>query len=736
MQASRNNRLDNRNLLCGTSERILPKITGAIVLLVLGSVSALSHTTFTSDGTPADVQRLHDSPNCVDGDTIIIPAGTYSWSTGIVLTKAVTLRGASMWSGGSGAPLVGGSQIQDNLTTAGNLITLHTGTGAHVTLSQLALIPKNAASYNNQHVYIEDGPTGSLVPLVHDCYFETGTDGTNRSIDWRASGGVCWNCHFWSHQQDNSGIRIEGGSLPWQSRSTYGVLDANGVHNVYIEDCVFTDIYLQALDFDQWARVVVRHNTFSNSAVVTHGDTDQGIDGSGGRQTELYDNTFTFTLGANGGASQDKNGYPLNLNYWWYCRGGTFVSFNNVLPDIQSQWWGTKASYILIIQKLRRSAGTYGCWDRGYPAPFQPGWGSDGTTVQGNSGLKMVLDPIYVWSNRGGSNSNTCSVQDYSTDECGHNLSDSNYIVANREYYQNITRPNYTPYTYPHPLRNGDSPTPTPTPTPSSTVSPTPTPKASATPTPKASATPTPSPSATPKPTPTPTPKPTPTATPSPTPKQTASPTQAPIPVTPKFIQGAYSVPQTPQKVVTVTYKTTQAAGNLNVVVVGWNDTTAQIASVTDSNDSIYQLAAVPQHLNGAVSQAIYYAKNISGGANAVTVTFNVAAVYPDIRVLEYSGVDPVNPLDTSIGNTGNGWTSSTGFLTTTNSADLLVSANTVQTLTVGPSSNFSERLLTNPDGDIAQDQIVSSTGSHGSSTALTNPGGWVMQMVAFRTVK
>jgi hypothetical protein len=663
-----------------------------------------------------------------------------------VLTKAVTLQGAAMWSGGSGAPLVGGSQIQDNLTPAGNLITLHTSTGAHVTLSQLALIPKNAASYNNQHVYIEDGPAGSLVPLVHDCYFETGTDGTNRSIDWRASGGVCWNCHFWSHQQDNSGIRIEGGSLPWQSKSSYGVLDTGGVHNVYIEDCVFTDIYLQALDFDQWARVVVRHNTFSNSAVVTHGDTDQGIDGSGGRQTELYDNTFIFTLGANGGATPDKNGYPLNLNYWWYCRGGTFVSFNNVLPDITAQWLGSKATHTLIIQKLRRNAGTYACWDKGYPAPFQPGWGSDGTTVQGNSSLKMVLDPIYVWNNRGGNNSNTCTVEDYNPDDCGNNLSDSNYIVANREYYQNIARPNYTPYTYPHPLHSGVSPTATPTPT--SNVSPTPTPKSSPTPTPspsvsptptpKSSPTPTPSPSASPTPTPksTPTPTPSPTPKPSPTPTPTASASPAPISVTPKFIQGAYSVPQTPQKVVSVAYKATQVAGNLNVLVIGWNDTTAKIASVTDSKQSVYRLAAAPLYLNGALSQAIYYAKNISGGSNTVTVTFDVPAVYPDIRALEYAGVDPVNPLDASVGDAGNGWTSSSGFLNTSNAADLLVSANTVQTMTAGPSSNATQRLLTYPDGDIAEDRTVSSIGSHGSSTALINPGGWVMQMVAFRAAK
>ena len=34
---------------------------------------------------------------------------------------------------------------------------------------------------------------------------------------------------------------------------------------------------------------------------------------------------------------------------------------------------------------------------------------------------------------------------------------------------------------------------------------------------------------------------------------------------------------------VTVTYTAAQTAGDLNVVIVGWNDTTAQISSVTDT---------------------------------------------------------------------------------------------------------------------------------------------------------
>src|ERR1700736_3638573 len=41
---------------------------------------------------------------------------------------------------------------------------------------------------------------------------------------------------------------------------------------------------------------------------------------------------------------------------------------------------------------------------------------------------------------------------------------------------------------------------------------------------------------------------------------------------TPKFIQSNYAVPQTPQSMVQTQFSAAQTAGNLNAVIVGWND--------------------------------------------------------------------------------------------------------------------------------------------------------------------
>jgi hypothetical protein len=106
----------------------------------------------------------------------------------------------------------------------------------------------------------------------------------------------------------------------------------------------------------------------------------------------------------------------------------------------------------------------------------------------------------------------------------------------------------------------------------------------------------------------------------------------------------------------------------LNAVVVGWNDSSAQVSSVKDTVGNTYQLAIGPM-TTGLVSQSIYFAKNIrtaAPGINSVVVTFVTAAVAPDVRIMEYKGLDTTNPMDVVVGATGNSATSGSGTLATT----------------------------------------------------------------------
>jgi len=198
------------------------------------------------------------------------------------------------------------------------------------------------------------------------------------------------------------------------------------------------------------------------------------------------------------------------------------------------------------------------------------------------------------------------------------------------------------------------------------------------------------------------------------------------------FVQVAAATPQGSVTTVSVPYSHAQTAGNLNIVVVGWNDTSASVSSISDSAGNTYLLAIGPTTASGA-RQTIYYAKNIKGGSNTVTVNFSQAASSPDVRVLEYAGASTTSPLDVTAGASGSSTTANSGLATTTAANELIFAADTIATGTPGPGTGFTARIITQPDSDIAEDKIGSTAGTYSATAPVSPSGYWVMQMVTFK---
>ena len=203
-----------------------------------------------------------------------------------------------------------------------------------------------------------------------------------------------------------------------------------------------------------------------------------------------------------------------------------------------------------------------------------------------------------------------------------------------------------------------------------------------------------------------------------------------------KFVQVAAATPQSPTSSVTVKYPLTQTAGNLNLVVVGWNDSISVVQSVKDNLGNAYSLVIGPT-TGTALRQSIYYAKNIVGGRNTITVTFNRAAVYPDIRILEYKGLSTTAPLDVTArasGTSGSNTAVSSGSASTTSGSELIFGAGITSGVFSKAGSSFTAEVITR-DGDIAEDEIVSQKGSYSVTAVLGAYGSqyWVMQMVALK---
>lgn len=199
----------------------------------------------------------------------------------------------------------------------------------------------------------------------------------------------------------------------------------------------------------------------------------------------------------------------------------------------------------------------------------------------------------------------------------------------------------------------------------------------------------------------------------------------------PSFVQRSSATPQSPTATVAVSYSAAQTAGDLNIVAVGWNDTSATVQSVKDSAGNTYSLAVGPTSGAG-LRQSIYYAPNIVGGGNTVTVTFNQPAVFPDVRILEYNGV---NTLDASAGSSGSSATANSGSAATHVASELIFGADMVATTTRAAGAGFTSRVITSPDGDIAEDKVTTAAGSNSATAPLTSPGPWVMQLVAFASI-
>jgi hypothetical protein len=193
------------------------------------------------------------------------------------------------------------------------------------------------------------------------------------------------------------------------------------------------------------------------------------------------------------------------------------------------------------------------------------------------------------------------------------------------------------------------------------------------------------------------------------------------------FVQVASATPQSAGMSTSVAYAMPEVSGDLNVIVVAWNDATHSVVSVTDGSKNAYTRAVGPT-VGANITQSIYYAAKIAGGSNQVTVAFDSAVDNADIRVLEYSGV---GSLDGVASGTGSISPATTSQITTTAPHNLLVAAGTTSGDFSAAGSNYTQRIITQPDGDIVEDEIVSQPGSY-SATAPTS-GSWVMQLVAFK---
>ena len=117
-------------------------------------------------------------------------------------------------------------------------------------------------------------------------------------------------------------------------------------------------------------------------------------------------------------------------------------------------------------------------------------------------------------------------------------------------------------------------------------------------------------------------------------------------------------------------FTTNTTAGDLIMVALDY-PSTATLSSVTDSQGDTFTQTGSTLTSHLSKKTRVYYAPNINGGADTVTLTFT-GSTTSDIYVTEYNGIATASPVDISPHATGNSSGTASAGGTTTVPGDII----------------------------------------------------------------
>lgn len=385
-----------------------------------GQLTASAATITAASCASSDVQSAVNS--ALSGDTVVVPAGSCTWSTAVSIpsTKGLTLTCPS------GSCIITGSMgVNTGKTSTGDVITGFSFTSGMFT------------------VRLASGPPYNTTPRVYNNTF-TGS-GTQIEVDGL---GPALFDHNTVNSQSNADetVHLLGGSAGCTSCWTEDVVPGSA-DMVFFEDNTWNGPsggYCQVEESNYGAVYVLRHNTFNSCQIDAHGGPPSA------RWLEVYNNTY-------------NNCCTSSSDFDW--RGASGVYFNNTTVNRS----GSTDTALGPICGSSDICGTY-------PVQYQFGMGIGG----------LNYSPVYVWGSDYSSTSAhvksgaTGMVQMGTAPTDPANCSGLSGNLCNA--VKTTTQPatlvrcesaadvaagcpvsySYTPYTYPHPLQGGSASAPAP----------------------------------------------------------------------------------------------------------------------------------------------------------------------------------------------------------------------------------------------------------------------------------
>ena len=333
------------------------------MILILSGLSAFAKV-YDSDGSVANVQALHAAAH--DGDTITLPAGTFSWTSRLNITKGITLQGVTTITGaGTDNPTIDDATIvKDDTRRTGSErgiinVAIRSNQSFRLTGITFSAGDSTIAAIGDGAIHLlsrDSAPCTSM--RVDHCHFNLLYQG---KIIW-VSGWVygvadhnvfdvrgSFPFHIW-HDTWGGASQVNGNGswadYPWYGTEKFFFMEDNTARSNTRRAKSFVDSFYGG-------RWVARHNYLLNCIPNGHGTEGGALRGQ--RANEFYDNTVKMTVPWSGGGQ----------------RSGTSLWHDNLFIGVES------------------SNNSHLPWPiyRETPARPYPVWGiADGTTY----GIKMI----------------------------------------------------------------------------------------------------------------------------------------------------------------------------------------------------------------------------------------------------------------------------------------------------------------------------------------------------------
>jgi hypothetical protein len=391
-----------------------------------------------------DVQAAINAAS--NGDTVRVPAGNCTWTTTVTIpnTKGINLIGAG----------IGKTNIEDGTPVDGantnTALYIHNSEGKPFRVSGFTFTDGDNADWRGVI-----GMNGTCKNFrIDHCRFEAlGQRAIFGSGDmW----GLIDNCEFMEsgHQVINFN---SVGDTEWNRPLSLGTAQA-----VYIEDCLFErsagSTGFGIIDVHNGGRFVIRKNTIINHTISTHhADMEEGFRGV--HSYEIYWNNWfvndmeiwsVLPLRGGSGVIYENNFFTANGGLFYhiinpvnYCVNDRSCVSRHMSYPALDQIGRTTGQILEPLREWENALYQLGNVDDLLELPLPP------EPSPFTNGQDLDVDTYFS------ADLNDCCNCDTSPQAaCGTSPCTSCFIREGRDYFNDAQKPGYTPYTYPHPLRN------------------------------------------------------------------------------------------------------------------------------------------------------------------------------------------------------------------------------------------------------------------------------------------